>query len=155
FITVLNSARQQYRESLDAGTLALVDHAIDELANSGVIAQSLQVGDQVSNFALSNTAGQTIEFYQRLAQGSVVVSFFRGMWCPFCNLELQGLEQAFPAIQSLGATLMAISPQKQRYSLATVERHNLTFDVLNDGGQSGCSSIWNCASTSRILTTCV
>ena len=134
FTTVLDNARQQYRASLDTGTLALVDRAIAELSDSGITAQSLRVGDQVANFALPNTANQTIELYQLLAQGSVVVSFFRGMWCPFCNLELKGLEQAFPAIQSLGATLIAISPQKQRYSLATVEEHKLTFNVLNDQG---------------------
>lgn len=132
--TVLSNAHQQLRGSLDTGTLALFDQSIAELANSEITDQSLQVGDQVANFALSNIADHTIELYQLLAQGSVVVSFFRGTWCPFCNLELQGLEQAFPAIQSLGATLIAISPQKQRYSLATVEKHQLTFDILNDRG---------------------
>jgi len=90
------------------------------------------VGDQVPNFALLNTANQLIELGQLLTRGSVVVSFFRGAWCPFCNLELQGLEQALPAIESLGASLIVISPQKQRYSSAMVEQYTLTFDVLND-----------------------
>ena len=134
FLTGLSSLRQQYRESLKEETLALIDRALDELTESGIIAGGLQVGDQVPNFALPNTAEQIVDLYPLLTRGSVVISFFRGLWCPFCNFELQGLEQALAAIQSLEATLVAISPQNQQYSLATIEQHKLTFDILNDRG---------------------
>lgn len=132
FLTLLDSARSQLQDSLSAEFLALIQRAVDELEASGITQRSLQVGDRIPDFTLCNTADQPIDVHKLLSQGSVVISFFRGMWCPFCSLELQALEQVFPAIQALGVSLIAISPQTQSYSLAMAERHNLTFNILSD-----------------------
>ncbi len=104
----------------------------NELIYSGMIDQSLKVGDIIPNFILPNAFGQSVEIQKLLASGAVVISFFRGSWCPFCNLELAGLQQALPAIQTLGASLIAISPQTTRHSISTVEKHELTYEVLSD-----------------------
>jgi peroxiredoxin len=63
-----------------------------------------------------------------------VVTFYRGEWCPFCNLQLRAYQRILPQIQSLGATLVAISPQTPDHSLSTVEKKELTFTVLSDVG---------------------
>ncbi|NEQ15545.1 MAG: AhpC/TSA family protein, partial [Moorea sp. SIO3E2] len=83
----------------------------EDLANSGIVDNSLNVGDKSPNFTLPNAVGKLVELQDLLATGAVVISFYRGQWCPYCNLELRALQQFLPEIQKLGATLVAISPQ--------------------------------------------
>ncbi|OUL36250.1 peroxiredoxin-like family protein [Nostoc sp. 106C] len=104
----------------------------NELISSGIVDQSLKIGDLIPNFILPNAFGQTIELQKLLVSGPVVISFFRGSWCPFCNLELAALQQALPAIKTLGASLIAISPQTTRHTISTVEKHELSYEVLSD-----------------------
>ncbi|MEH1800004.1 MAG: peroxiredoxin-like family protein [Nostoc sp.] len=104
----------------------------NELISSGMIDQSLKVGDITPNLILPNAFGQLVELQKLLVTGPVVISFFRGSWCPFCNLELAGLQQALPAIKTLGASIIAISPQNNHHTISTVEKHELTYEVLSD-----------------------
>jgi len=71
-----------------------------------------------------------------LEDGAVVKSFNRGTWCPFCNLELRGLQRSLPRIKELGANLVAVSPQLLRGSLSLAECHALEFPVLSDIGNA-------------------
>lgn len=103
-----------------------------DLISSGILDTTLKVGDIIPNFILPNALGQPVELQKLLANGPVVISFFRGSWCRFCNLELAALEQALPAIQTLGASLIAISPQTSHHTISTVEKHELTYEVLSD-----------------------
>jgi peroxiredoxin len=64
----------------------------------------------------------------------VVVSFYRGEWCPFCNIELRAFEEALPKMRTLGATLIAISPEKPDHGIVATENNKLTFLVLSDFG---------------------
>lgn len=114
--------------------LALIKRGTEELIESGIVDRSLKVGDVVSDFALPNAVGNTIQLEQLLAMGPVVISFYRGQWCPFCNLELQALQQALPDIKASGASLVAISPQTPDNTLTTAQKHSLTFEVLSDAG---------------------
>jgi peroxiredoxin len=70
----------------------------------------------------------------------VVLSFYRGIWCPFCNLELRALQQALPDIAARGATLIAVSGMTPDMSLSTTQRLDLSYDVLTDAGLSVASS---------------
>ncbi|NET68211.1 MAG: AhpC/TSA family protein [Moorea sp. SIO1G6] len=106
----------------------------EDLANSGIVDNSLNVGDKAPNFTLPNAVGKLVELQDLLATGAVVISFYRGQWCPYCNLELRALQQILPQIQKLGATLVAISPQTPDNSLSTTEKNHLTFEVLSDVG---------------------
>ncbi|EGJ34604.1 MULTISPECIES: peroxiredoxin-like family protein [Moorena] len=106
----------------------------EDLANSGIVDNSLNVGDKSPNFTLPNAVGKLVELQDLLATGAVVISFYRGQWCPYCNLELRALQQFLPEIQKLGATLVAISPQTPDNSLSTTEKNHLTFEVLSDVG---------------------
>lgn len=130
----LDQFQQQFRAGRSAETLAVMDRATQDLAASDWRDRSLKVGDRVPGFSLPNATGKTVELASLLAQGPVVLSFYRGAWCPYCNLELRALQQIQPQIQALSATLVAISPQTPDYSLSTAEQNELTFEVLSDGG---------------------
>ncbi|HLO89223.1 MAG TPA: peroxiredoxin-like family protein [Nostocaceae cyanobacterium] len=129
FLEALDNIRDQVF-SQDKQSLIL--QAINELRASGIVNQTLKVGDDVPNFSLPNAFGQTVELPKLLNQGAVVISFYRGVWCPFCSLELKEYEQIFPAIKTLGANLIAISPQTLRYTLLAAQENNLTYDILSD-----------------------
>ncbi len=105
-----------------------------ELAASGLAEQAVTVGAQAPDFELPNVHGEPVRLSDRLARGPVVLSFYRGGWCPFCNLELAALQRHLPGIKALGATLIAVAPQTPDRSLSTAEKHALEFEVLSDVG---------------------
>jgi len=130
----INTLRQQIQAKIPEDTKAVMDKAMEDLVNSGVADQSLKVGDKAPNFSLPNAVGKTVELQDLLSRNPVVISFYRGGWCPYCNLELRSLQQSLPEIKELGATLVAISPQTPDNSLSTVEKNDLEFEVLSDVG---------------------
>jgi len=93
---------------------------------------ALTVGDRAPQFALPNASGRLVDLAELLAAGPVVLTFYRGAWCPYCNTQLRGLQQAHPEIESLGAALVAVSPQVPDGSLELIDEHELTFEVLSD-----------------------
>ncbi|MGB3614682.1 MAG: peroxiredoxin-like family protein [Elainellaceae cyanobacterium] len=117
-------------------TQAIMAEANETLASSGITNQTLSTGDVVPTFSLPNATGTSINIQTLLSQGPVVIAFYRGQWCPYCNLELRALQQALPEIQNQGATLVAISPQTPDNSLSTVEKNELEFEVLSDEGNA-------------------
>lgn len=128
--------------NLAAQTFAMLPEDIREvmeqtgisLSNSGIVDRALNVGDPIPSFVLPNAIGQSIDIHDVLKAGPVVLSFYRGGWCPYCNLELRALQQFLPQFQDYGATLVAISPQTPDNSLSTVEKDELSFEVLSDVG---------------------
>jgi peroxiredoxin len=76
-----------------------------------------------------------VHLADRLAKGPVVLSFYRGSWCPYCNLELRAYQQALPRFREAGASLIAISPQQPDDALSMAEKNDLEFDVLSDVDQ--------------------
>lgn len=105
-----------------------------ELAVSGVSQRALKAGDSVPDFRLPEARGGYVRLNDLLGKGPVALSFYRGGWCPYCNLELRALQKILPQITTLGAELVAISPQTPAESLSTAERNELTFPVLSDIG---------------------
>jgi len=100
-------------------------------------ADAVTVGDVLSDFTLPNATGQDVSLSQLVTNGPAVLVFYRGGWCPYCNLALhQYQSELVPQLPSYSATLAAISPQKPDESLSTVEKHNLQFAVLSDSGAS-------------------
>ena len=97
-------------------------------------AKALRKGDKAKNFQLPNVKGGRTELVDLLAQGPVVISFYRGGWCPYCNLGFKALNDILPKIKALDANLIGISPQLPDNSLSTAEKHALQFDVLSDVG---------------------
>jgi len=112
----------------------IMQQAAKVLECSGMADNSLKAGDTVPDFTLPDAKGSDVRFADILARGPVVLSFYRGGWCPYCNLELQALQQALPQIRELGVQLIAVSPELPDQSLSTAEKHALAFTVLSDQG---------------------
>ncbi len=98
----------QMREKLPADVQAAMAKASDEIAQLGIEDRSLKVGDMIPSVTLPNAVGATVTIQDLLKQGPVVIAFYRGGWCPYCNLELRALLQALPAIQAEGANLVVM-----------------------------------------------
>jgi len=92
----------------------------------------LKVGDKAPNFTLTNSLGEQITLFGELAKGPVVLAFYRGSWCPFCNIQLRAYQRFLPEIEKLGGQLIALSPQSPDKSLSQKEKEELTFQVLSD-----------------------
>ena len=108
--------------------------ATEELIASGAAARALKAGDRAPEFALKDASGREIASRELLAKGPLVVTFYRGVWCPYCNMDLQALQEALPAITERGAQLIAISPQSQHNSLKSQRENKVTFPILSDPG---------------------
>ena len=107
---------------------------IDRVRSSDALDHALRAGDAAPDFSLPDAFGSLVSLQDLLAKGPVVVSFYRGEWCPFCNIELRGLQEALPQMQELGATLLAVSPEKPDHGMVVTEKNKLTFPVLSDFG---------------------
>ena len=111
-----------------------ISQYINRLIASGVAKNALQVGEKAPSFTLPDALGRQVSLAGFLQQGPVVVTFYRGEWCPYCNLQLHAYQQVLPQIKELGANLIAISPQTPDHSLSMSEKHELAFPVLSDQG---------------------
>lgn len=133
----LDEARDHYRNRvIPADKLAIMDRATEALVHSRQASRALKPGDRVSDFILMDAHGSPVRLQQLLEHGPVVVAFYRGGWCPYCNIELRGLQRVLREIQQLGASLVAISPQLPDNSLTTAEKNALEFPVLSDVGNT-------------------
>jgi peroxiredoxin len=108
-----------------------IDAGVSEIDASGV-APGLAVGDRAPNFTLPDALGQPVTLRELTAQGPVVLVFYRGEWCPYCNIQLRSLQAALPGFREFGASLVAISPQTADHSLSLTEKHELDYAVLSD-----------------------
>jgi peroxiredoxin len=119
---------------LPTGLLWDLLRPIGQLIASGAAEQALKEGDQAPDFTLLDPHGTVMRLSHLLAQGPVVVTFYRGAWCPYCHLALRAYQQALGELLAEGATLVAISPQTPYYSRALAEKLGLTFALLSDTG---------------------
>jgi peroxiredoxin len=110
----------------------VMKRATDELSASGQAGRTLKVGDKAPVFTLNDPEGNPVSSAELLSKGPLVISFYRGVWCPYCNMELQALEAALPQYLELGASLVAISPQVQANSRKSVRQNHLSFPILSD-----------------------
>jgi peroxiredoxin len=112
--------------------LARLAPELEGLARSSYGAASPKVGSRAPAFSLPDARGSDVALRDLLAQGPAVVTFYRGGWCPFCNLQLRAYQAILPELQALGATQVAISPQTPDNSLSTTEKAGLAFPILSD-----------------------
>ena len=110
----------------------VMERATAELIASGQAALAIKAGDLAPTFRLKDQDGNEVSSVELLAKGPLVVTFYRGVWCPYCNLELQALNDALPHLRELGANVVAISPQTAVNSRKSVRTNQLGFPVLSD-----------------------
>jgi peroxiredoxin len=132
----LDAQKVQAKAHLPADFAAALDAQTDLLLKAALADQSLKAGAQAPDFTLPDANGVEVTLSKLLQQGPVVLAFYRGSWCPYCNLQLRAYQQILPQIQALGATLVAISPQTPDNSLTIVEKQELAFPVLSDRGST-------------------
>ena len=106
--------------------------ATAELVASGAAQKALKAGDKAPAFTLNDPEGKPVSSSDLLRQGPLVVTFYRGVWCPYCNMELQALQAALPDIREAGGQVVAISPQVASNSRKSVRQNELEFPILSD-----------------------
>jgi peroxiredoxin len=128
----LSNYRAEFERIAPAGRVALYSSKVEELRASFPLGDALSVGDEAPDFALPGPAGQLISLTDVLRTGPAIVTFYRGGWCPYCNIQLRAYQRALPAIAELGGQIIAISPQLPDSSLSVAEKNALEFHVLSD-----------------------
>jgi peroxiredoxin len=128
----LASFKAEFSRTAPAGRAALYEAKIEELRADFALASAVGVDEAAPDFALPNAAGKSIVLKELLRSGPVILTFYRGGWCPYCNIQLRAYQSVLPQISASGARLVAISPQLPDNSLDTANKNALTFDVLSD-----------------------
>ena len=120
---------------LPADVVEVFSRNSQQLRARGVPGGTVRVGDTVPSFTLRNAVGDRVSLDDLVATGPAVLVFYRGGWCPYCNLALRTYQrELLPQLGASGATLAAISPQTPDQSLSTAEKAALSFEVLSDSG---------------------
>jgi peroxiredoxin len=130
----LQELRSRLSQMLPEEALDLFDKDAQNLQRTHTDILKVTAGSPAPDFSLSNATGEVISLKQLLDNGPVVLVFYRGAWCPYCNLQLQQYQKAIAENQSINAQLVAISPQTPDSSLSIKEKNALTFEVLSDLG---------------------
>jgi len=130
----LSELKTNIKSQIPEDVLQKFDESIQVLDESGIANQAPQVGNEINNFILSNQLGKQRSLVELRKSGPVVMVFYRGGWCPYCNLELRAYQQILPQLKEAGVQLVAITPELPDSSLSTIEKNELEFEVLSDVG---------------------
>jgi peroxiredoxin len=136
----LSEQLEEYRigwmQRVPAERRAMMERHIAHLDQTGFGKRAKQVGDLAPGIVLPDAHGKSFNVASLLANGPVVVIFYRGGWCPYCNLELKAYQSLLPRFAAAGTSLVAISPEKPDDTVTTAEKNALAFPVLSDIGYS-------------------
>ncbi|WP_445491323.1 peroxiredoxin-like family protein [Niallia sp. 03133] len=127
----INDYKASFRKKASPEKQRLMEQATKELASLD-IAKGLKIDALAPNFTLKDATGNEVALYEELTKGPVILTFYRGAWCPYCNLELKAYQRVLSDIKETGAQLIAISPQTPDASLTMKEKNELSFFVLSD-----------------------
>ena len=128
----LDAITANTRKLVQAERLAVSERAVEELFATGIEDRILQPGVLAPEFTLPDASGKPVHSADLLALGPLVVSFFRGRWCPYCMTELEAWRDLHAQLRQKHALFVAISPQLRRQNDFTVQQHALPFPVLTD-----------------------
>ncbi len=132
-IDEIKKYQENFRQRVPKDIQEIMISATKKLEDEKISKNALQVGDKAKDFRLKNVLNKDISLDDLLTKNDfVVISFYRGAWCPYCNLELKALQSINDELKSLNAKLVAISPQTPDASLSTKEKNELEFEVLSD-----------------------
>jgi len=124
--------KNAFEASAPEEKLVIYAEGIAAVKNSGIYEKAKKVGDKAPNFTLKNALGKEVALADYLKKGPVVLTWYRGGWCPYCNLTLQRLQEELPNFNAAGANLLALTPEVPDKSMSTKEKHDLQFEVLSD-----------------------
>lgn len=128
----IENLNNELSQQIPQEILEVFEKSINDLKTQNIENKSIKIGDIVSPFSLLNTKNELIHSKDILKKGKTILAFYRGSWCPYCNLELRALQNNIAKITSHNVSLLAISPQSSDHGNALTEKHQLTFEVLTD-----------------------
>lgn len=129
----LNAVKESIVANTDPSILESIAKQSKELTGSGITDRAIQKGDKASDFTLPDIHGNDFHLQKVLQSGKrVVLTFYKGGWCPYCNIELKGYAKLLNEFESKGAIVVAISPQLVESSSSTAKQNHLKFPVLSD-----------------------
>jgi len=118
----------------DRDVLDMIDATTADLVATGIAKQALGQGDRAPSFSLPDHQGNIVHAADLLSKGPMLINFYRGEWCPYCNLELRAYQTHLDRIHRANASLVAISPMLPDNSLDLAQKNALSFPVLSDVG---------------------
>ncbi len=119
-------------DSVPRPIIEIMEKATEELIASRAADHALRKDNIAPLFVLNDARGSPVSSSDLLRHGPLILTFYRGVWCPYCNLELQALQSALPNFRERGASLVSISPQTAPNSRASQENNRLTYPILSD-----------------------
>jgi peroxiredoxin len=128
----LGSIREKYRKMLKPELAERLERHIEDLRRDGSVARALKAGDRAPAFTLSDQRGVEVSSARLLANGPLVVSFYRGTWCPYCNEEVSALASVYDRMRAMGAELVTITPQSAENAQNYLTQHPVPFAILVD-----------------------
>lgn len=128
----LNKKKAAFNAKASEEKNQLYADGIEDVSQSGILETAKNNGDLAPNFTLKNALGEKVSLGDYLKQGPVILTWYRGGWCPYCNLTLKRLQEELPKFHAEGANLLALTPELPDSSISTAEKHELEFEVLSD-----------------------
>ena len=128
----LQQLSEKSKEGMPPDKVAVMERSLAELKVSNMIEQAPQVGQSLPDATLLDVNGSSKRLFDLIGDKSAIVTFYRGGWCPYCNLQLHAYSTHLEEIESLGATLVAISPELPDQSLTTKQKNDIKFRVVSD-----------------------
>ena len=130
----LDAFRAEFSGKAPPPVIETMSRATADLIATGQADRAVKVGERAPFFTLPGPDGKHVASADLLARGPLVITFYRGVWCPYCNMELQSLQEALPQIEALGGSIVAISPESAANSRKSVRQNELSFPILTDRG---------------------
>ena len=128
----LNELKEQSAQNVPPAVIEAGLKGIEEMIKAGISDRALHTGDSMPSFTLSDANGNMVKSGDLLSKGPMVLVFYRGAWCPFCNIYLHSIQEYVDEIEALGGTLVAISGESPDNTLTVAQKNELTFTVLSD-----------------------
>ncbi len=132
FQAKLENIKKRIEGNMPPSYLQVMHRATHDLEQSGIQDKVLKVGDKAPEFELVNQNGETVSSTDLLSKGKLVLTFYRGVWCPYCNADLANLKKYVPEIEGANAMMVGISPELPQYLKKIITMQRLNFDILHD-----------------------
>lgn len=131
---ILDEKKANFEQKASDEKKRIYGEGIAAVKNSGILEKAKNLGDKAPDFTLKNATGTSVNLEEALKDGPVILTWYRGGWCPYCNLTLRALQEELPNFKAEGAQLIALTPEIPDSSMSTAEKNELDFEVLSDIG---------------------
>ncbi|MFV0422859.1 peroxiredoxin-like family protein [Oleidesulfovibrio sp.] len=128
----LNALNGKLESELPAEIIAVMGAATVEIRLSDIQRNALKMGDTAPLFGLKDMNGEVVNLVDKLFEGPLLISFFRGNWCPYCIEELRALNRYYSLVHDAGASIVGITSQQPRFNQKLAKDEGIQFDLLTD-----------------------